>query len=182
MPKAKYGGMDVSEARRLKALEEENTKLKRLYADAMLDNAGLKELLAKNGDVRRQGEAVAQLRESLEVSERRACTMITADRSVVRYRSRRPDDAGLRGRLREPADQRRRFGYRCLRPHSAIGYMTPAAYAATLKPQRGTGAAPPRKLRTAARFYRRANAQFSTHDSSRRWMSGWGHVSRDLSE
>ena len=45
--KAKYGGMDVSEARRLKALEEENTKLKRLYADAMLDNAGLKELLAR---------------------------------------------------------------------------------------------------------------------------------------
>jgi putative transposase len=46
--KAKYGGMDVSEARRLKALEDENAKLKRLYADAMLDNAGLKELLAKN--------------------------------------------------------------------------------------------------------------------------------------
>jgi putative transposase len=45
--KAKYGGMDVSEARRLKALEDENAKLKRLYADAMLDNAGLKELLAK---------------------------------------------------------------------------------------------------------------------------------------
>ena len=45
--KAKYGGMDVSEARRLKALEGENAKLKRLYADAMLDNAGLKDLLAK---------------------------------------------------------------------------------------------------------------------------------------
>lgn len=45
--KAKYGGMDVSDARRLKALEEENAKLKRLYADAMLDNAGLKDLLAK---------------------------------------------------------------------------------------------------------------------------------------
>lgn len=45
--KAKYGGMDVSDARRLKALEEENTKLKRLYADAMLDNAALKDLLAK---------------------------------------------------------------------------------------------------------------------------------------
>jgi putative transposase len=45
--KAKFGGMDVSEARRLKALEAENAKLKRLYADAMLDNAGLKELLAK---------------------------------------------------------------------------------------------------------------------------------------
>jgi putative transposase len=45
--KAKYGGMDVSEAKRLKALEPENAKLKRLYADAMLDDAGLKELLAK---------------------------------------------------------------------------------------------------------------------------------------
>lgn len=45
--KAKFGGMDVSDAKRLKALEEENAKLKRLYADAMLNNAGLKELLAK---------------------------------------------------------------------------------------------------------------------------------------
>lgn len=45
--KAKYGGMEVSEARRLRALEDENAKLKRLYADAMLDNAGLKDLLAK---------------------------------------------------------------------------------------------------------------------------------------
>ena len=45
--KAKFGGMEVSDAKRLKALEEENAKLKRLYADAMLDNAGLKELLAK---------------------------------------------------------------------------------------------------------------------------------------
>ena len=46
--KAKYGGMEVSEARRLRALEDENAKLKRLLADAMLDNAGLKGLLAKN--------------------------------------------------------------------------------------------------------------------------------------
>ena len=45
--KAKFGGLDVSEARRLKALEDENTKLKKLLADAMLDNAGLKDLLAK---------------------------------------------------------------------------------------------------------------------------------------
>jgi putative transposase len=45
--KSKYGGMDVSEAKRLKALEEENTKLKKLLADAMLDNAALKDLLSK---------------------------------------------------------------------------------------------------------------------------------------
>ena len=45
--KAKYGGLDVPEAKRLKALEDENTKLKRLLADAMLDNAASKDLLGK---------------------------------------------------------------------------------------------------------------------------------------
>ena len=45
--KAKYGGMDVSDAKRLKALEDENAKLKRLHADAMLDDAGLKDLPSK---------------------------------------------------------------------------------------------------------------------------------------
>ncbi|GEC59505.1 putative transposase [Bradyrhizobium japonicum] len=45
--KAKFGGMDVSEAKRLRTLEDENTKLKRLLADAMLDNAALKDLLGK---------------------------------------------------------------------------------------------------------------------------------------
>lgn len=45
--KAKFGGMDVSDARRLKALEDENGKLKRLLADVMLDNTALKDLLSK---------------------------------------------------------------------------------------------------------------------------------------
>ena len=45
--KAKFGGMGVSEAKRLKQLEEENAKLKRLLADAMLDNVALKDLLGK---------------------------------------------------------------------------------------------------------------------------------------
>ena len=45
--KAKFGGMDVSEAKRLKALEEENARLKKLLADQMLDAAALRELLAK---------------------------------------------------------------------------------------------------------------------------------------
>ena len=45
---ARYGGMEVSDAKRLRALEDENAKLKRLLAEAMLDNAGLKDLLAKN--------------------------------------------------------------------------------------------------------------------------------------
>jgi putative transposase len=52
--KAKYGGMDASEAKRLKQLEDENAKLKKLLAEQMLDAAALRELLAKNGRARRQ--------------------------------------------------------------------------------------------------------------------------------
>ena len=47
--KAKFGGMEVSDAKRLKALELENGKLKRLLADAMLDNTARKDLLSKKG-------------------------------------------------------------------------------------------------------------------------------------
>ena len=45
--KAKFGGMDVSEAKRLRALEDENARLKKLLAEAMLDNAMLKEIASK---------------------------------------------------------------------------------------------------------------------------------------
>lgn len=59
-------------------------------------------------------EAVAHLRSVFEMSERRACTVIAADRKTIRYRSRRSFDIELRARLRELANQRRRFGYRRL--------------------------------------------------------------------
>ena len=45
--KARYGGLDVSEAKRLKQLEDENSKLKKLLAEAMLDNAMLKDIATK---------------------------------------------------------------------------------------------------------------------------------------
>ena len=51
--KSKYGGLEVSEARRLRELESENAKLTRLLANAMLDQAALKDLLAKKFDARR---------------------------------------------------------------------------------------------------------------------------------
>ena len=51
---------------------------------------------------------------SCEMSERRACIVVSADRKMVRYRSRRPPDVELRTRLRDLANQRRRFGYRRL--------------------------------------------------------------------
>lgn len=59
-------------------------------------------------------EAVAHLRDVLQMSERRACTLVAADRKMIRYRSRRPPDTALRARLRDLANQRRRFGYRRL--------------------------------------------------------------------
>ena len=59
-------------------------------------------------------EAVAHLQARMGLSERRACAIVGADRKMVRYQSRRPSDAALRGRLRELANERRRFGYRRL--------------------------------------------------------------------
>ena len=52
--KSKYGGLEVSDMPRLKVLEDENRKLKKLLAEAMLDNAMLKDLNAKNGEARRE--------------------------------------------------------------------------------------------------------------------------------
>ncbi len=59
-------------------------------------------------------EAVAHLRSALAISERRACIIVAADRTMIRYRSRRPPESELRARLRELANARRRFGYRRL--------------------------------------------------------------------
>ncbi|MDE2243763.1 MAG: IS3 family transposase [Bradyrhizobium sp.] len=113
--KAKFGGMDVSEAKRLRALEDENTKLKRLLADAMLDNAALKDPLGKEV-VTPAGKrkAVVHLRKAFEMSERRACKAIGYCRMTMRYQTTRADEAGLRQRMRAIAQERRRFGYRRL--------------------------------------------------------------------
>ena len=59
-------------------------------------------------------EAVAHLREHFQMSERRACSVLAADRKMIRYRSRRPPETELRERLRDLANERRRFGYRRL--------------------------------------------------------------------
>lgn len=59
-------------------------------------------------------EAVAHLKTVVGLSERRACQIISADRKMVRYRSCRPPEVELRARLRELANERRRFGYRRL--------------------------------------------------------------------
>ena len=125
--KAKFGGMEPSEAKRLKALEDENAKLKRLLAETMLDIEPLSAIGSRTMARRAEGsavkkmvtpaarrEAVAHLERGYEMSERRACSLIGADRSSVRYRHRRPDDRELREVLRGAAETHRRFGYRRL--------------------------------------------------------------------
>jgi putative transposase len=61
-----------------------------------------------------QRDAVAHLQAVMGLSDRRACSIVGADRKMVRYRSCRPPDAELRARLRYLANERRRFGYRRL--------------------------------------------------------------------
>ena len=113
--KAKYGGLDVSEARRLKVLDGRERQAEEAAGrgDARqrhVEGSQCKKMVTPVA--RRQ--AVAHLCSSFEVSQRRACEVIGADRSSVRYLSLRPDDAAIRARLRELASVRRRFGYRRL--------------------------------------------------------------------
>jgi putative transposase len=108
----------VSEAKRLKQLEDENAKLKKLLAEQMLDAAALRELLAKNGRARRQARR-RRASAGRDLSERRACSLVDADRKMTRYRSRRAPDTELRTQLRDLANARRRFG--CRRCSSCCG-------------------------------------------------------------
>ena len=94
--KAKFGGLEVTESKRLRTLEEENAKLKKLLAEAMLDIAVLIDISSK------------------KMVTREACHLIGIARRVARYEPRVADDTGLRQRLRELAAERRRLGYRRL--------------------------------------------------------------------
>ncbi|WP_323042477.1 IS3 family transposase [Gemmobacter sp.] len=110
--KAKYGGMDLSDAKRLKQLEDENAKLKRLLADTMLDNVVLKDLLGKPLTTPMQRrEAVLRALKGHPISQRRACVLIGVDPKTVR-RDRPPDNPEIREEMHRIAEKRRRFGYR----------------------------------------------------------------------
>lgn len=93
-----------------KALEDENARLKKLLADQMLE-ASCASFFQKNGRARRQARSRCA---SAGHDGRRACSFVGADRKMIRYCSCRPPEAALRGRLRDLANERRRFGYRRL--------------------------------------------------------------------
>ncbi|MGR3295979.1 MAG: IS3 family transposase [Candidatus Bathyanammoxibius sp.] len=80
-----YGGMRVEQARRLKELEKENTRLKKLVADISLDNAILKEAApGKLLSPSRRRQVVTRVREQIKVSERRACRVLEQARNTQR--------------------------------------------------------------------------------------------------
>ena len=122
-------------------LEDENARLRKLLAEQMLDAAALRELLAKKmvGPAAKR-EGVAHLQAALGPSERRACSIVNADRKMIRYRSCRPPDTELRTHLRELANERKRFGYRRLfvllrqqgEPHAPAHSSSPIALEAPI--------------------------------------------------
>ncbi|WP_138924922.1 IS3 family transposase [Sulfitobacter sp. BSw21498] len=110
--KAKYGGMNVSDTHRLRSLEDENAKLKRLLADTMLDNVVLKDLPGKElttPNVRRA--AARKAMRDHDISQRRACRLVGVDPKTVR-RDQSPDTPEVREEMTAIASKRRRFGYR----------------------------------------------------------------------
>nr|WP_320179190.1 IS3 family transposase [Roseovarius pacificus] len=110
--KSKYGGMEVSDVAKLRAMEDENARLKRLLADTMLDNAVLKDLLGKEltTPVERREAALRAMRDH-DISQRRACRLVGVDPKTVR-RERPPDNPEIRKEMKAVAAKRRRFGYR----------------------------------------------------------------------
>ncbi|MBN5215522.1 IS3 family transposase [Serratia ureilytica] len=110
----KYGGMEVPEVKRLKSLEEENARLKKLLAEAMLDKEALQVALGRKPlTTGQKREAVVLMCDATGLSQRRACRLTGLSLSTCRYDAQRPaTDAHLSGRITELALERRRFGYR----------------------------------------------------------------------
>ena len=102
--------MTLSELRRLKGPEAENPELKRLLADTMPDNAGLKGLLAKTPDARRA--VVSTLMTEHQFTQRRACRLVGIPRSSLACQAHPDRHARLRERLATLSGKHRRYGYR----------------------------------------------------------------------
>lgn len=112
--KSKYGGMDVSDVKRLKELEEENARLKRMYANLSLDHEILKDIITKKrlGPCQ-QRELAEEAVKDYRVSVSRACRIARLPKSQYYYRSRK-DDAALITALQDHAQQYPSYGFRKL--------------------------------------------------------------------
>lgn len=114
--KSKYGGMDVSEAKRLKQLEEENRRLKEIVADLSLDNRDSEgRNLKKRLKPAAKRRIASEIQESYPVSERRACRLIGISQNSKRYQpANKTEDERITDRLIVLSSRWKRFGYRRL--------------------------------------------------------------------
>jgi putative transposase len=107
-----YGNMKPSEARELRQLREENTKLKRLMADLSLDKAMLQDVLQKILKPAPKRHVVKYMMDRYSVGAKRACQWVRLHRSAWCYRCHRHPQTALRERIRALAQSRVRFFYR----------------------------------------------------------------------
>ncbi len=113
--KSKYGGMEDSDIRRLKDLEEENRKLKNMFANLSLENEALKDVIAKKLlKPAEKRELVDYLRNEFCLSIRQACCALRLSRSVYCYEPKPRDDSLLSEMLLKLADRYPRYGFRKL--------------------------------------------------------------------
>ncbi|WP_085941381.1 IS3 family transposase [Herbaspirillum rubrisubalbicans] len=111
--KKKYGGLGPSEVRRLKQLEEENTKLKKLVADLSLDKAMLQDVLGKKAlKPSRKRLLIEELRNRYQASLTQTCALFKMSRSLYAYQSKARDATPLVMRIKEITATRVHYGYR----------------------------------------------------------------------
>ncbi|GIU76645.1 MAG: hypothetical protein KatS3mg004_3732 [Bryobacteraceae bacterium] len=115
--RAKYSGLEVNEARRLRALEDENRRLKTMVADLSLDKEALKVVIRKKRlELVSARRDVAFVMTEFRSSERQACTLLDLDRSSHRYEARPDRNIELREQLiRLPGGRSMPSGYGLLR-------------------------------------------------------------------
>ncbi|MCO7227616.1 IS3 family transposase [Pleionea sp. CnH1-48] len=111
--KKKYSGLESDQVRELKQLREENERLKRVVADLTLDKVMLQDLNSRKlVSAPQRRLAVRSLQDRYNVSERRACRLLSLSRSVYRYESTASSQEPLRQRIIEIARSRVRYGYK----------------------------------------------------------------------
>jgi putative transposase len=90
--KAKYSGMSVSELKRLKELEEENRRLKQMYANLSLEHEVLKDIIEKNTKVAERRELAKYAMQEYGLSERGGCRTVNLNHCTYRYRAKQMGD------------------------------------------------------------------------------------------
>ncbi|QOI98527.1 MAG: transposase [Flammeovirgaceae bacterium] len=88
--RSKYAGMTVDELKRLKELEYENARLKKIVANQSLEIDAIKDLLSKSSDARTKEHGLAHLKKQFRMSHVRACKLVGCSRTKKYYRKRMP--------------------------------------------------------------------------------------------